>query len=101
MKTFTKVLLIVFWLLGAGAGFTGPESSSPSDTQARYRYAVTESVDLSVQGHHVTLRIEHRAAPRALALTVAVPSWVAAWSHRSEQALTASSSHTAPPDGNS
>lgn len=99
MKTFTKVLLIVFWLLGAGSGLTVPESAPP-DAQARYRYAVTESVDVSVQGHHVTLRVEHRAVPRAFALTVAVPSWVAAWSHRSERALTASSG-TPPSDENS
>lgn len=90
MRTLTNILLLVFWLLGVGAGFTVPESS-PTDPPVQYQYAVAEGVDLSVRGRHVTVRVEHRAVPRALALTVAVPAWVAAWSHRPERALTASS----------
>lgn len=90
MKTFTKVLLLVFWLLGAGGGFTVPESPH-ADRQAQYRYALAEGVDVSVQRQHVTLHVEHRMMPRSFALTVAVPAWVTALTHRPEQALTASS----------
>ncbi len=90
MRTLAKILLLVFWLLGAGSGITVSEST-PADPPAYYRYAVAEGVDVAVQGHRVTVRVEHRAVPRAVALTVAVPSWVAAWSHRPKRALTASS----------
>jgi hypothetical protein len=99
MKTFTKVLLLVFWLLGAGVGLTVPESPQ-TDGQGQYRYALAEGVDVSVQRQHVTVHIEHRAMPRSFALTVAVPAWVTALSHRPEHALTASSK-TPPSGGNS
>lgn len=94
MRTLTKVLLLVFWLLGAGSGFAVPEPS-PADDYGHYRYTLMEGVNVSVQSRLVTLRVEHRVAPRSFALTVSVPSWVAALSHH-QHALTASSEAMSP-----
>lgn len=80
MKTLAKVLLIVFWFLGAGTGWPSP-STAPSSEASTYHIALMEGVDAKVNGHRVTLQVT-AGWGAGLSMSAAVPGWVAALSSR-------------------
>lgn len=77
MKTFTNVMLIVLWLLGAGGGISTTDPAA-TDRPAQYRYAMMDGIDMAVHDRSMTLHLDHRVLPRTVALAVPMPSWVAA-----------------------
>lgn len=80
MRTLVKVLLFVFWLVGAGTGLS-IQGSDPADHADTYYYTVTEGVDLALDGERVALHIESELVLGRVSLAAAVPSWVAALPH--------------------
>ena len=92
MKTFTKILLLVFWLLGAGTGGPSPDATLSRDAPAAYRIALFDGVDLQVHRDRVTVDVAAPWRDGSVAIAASVPGWVAAWSmqvHASSTALPA------------
>jgi hypothetical protein len=96
MKTLTKVLLLAFWLLGAGVGWSSPDATpSPDDTPAAYHAALFDGVDLKVHRDRVTVQMASPWSGDRVAISAFVPRWVTALSSQVHAPPNARSATTA------
>ncbi len=100
MKTLSKVLLLVFWLLGAGIGWSSPADTSSPETPVAYRVALFDGVDLKVHHDRVTVNVVSPWSDDRVALAASVPQWVTALSaqvHASSSARPAATAASKAP----
>jgi len=100
MKTLTNVLLLVFWLLGAGTGWSSPDAVPSQHAPAAYRTALFDGVDLKVYRDRVTVDVASPWSGDPVAISAAVPEWVTALSvqvHSTSTALPANTAASEPP----
>lgn len=79
MQTLAKILLLVFWLIGAGTGWSPPDAA-PAQDDIAYHVALFDGADLQVRPHHGTVQISAVWSGHAVALSASVPHWVTALS---------------------
>jgi hypothetical protein len=95
MKTLTKILLLAFWLLGAGIGWSSPDAASSQRTPAAYRTALFDGVDLKVYQDRVTVDVASPWGGDRVAISASVPGWVTALSSQVNDSSTALPANTA------
>jgi len=96
MKNLTNILLLAFWLLGAGTGWLTPDTAPSQRAPAAYKASLFDGVDLEVYQDRVTVDV---ASPwgggDGVAITASVPGWVITLSSQVHDASTALPANTA------